>query len=167
MKFGAAILVTLLAFSAFAGARVVVPSLPEVVTPDAEVCTNIALNVNVARLQTLTLSVAFDSCVTNEVLVAIVADADLDGDLSVDEADIVFGCDCGAWYRADLRTGEIETATTNALVIGKRQFDPAWNRLKVVRRGFGEIGESVEKDEERVRFDIRIRGRGQAGHWGR
>ena len=158
MKFGAAILmVAFLAFSAFAGARVVVPSLPGAVTPDVEVCTNLVLDVNAARLQTLTLFVEFESCVTNEVLVAIGADADLDGDLSVDEADIVFGCDCGAWYRADLRTGEIETASTNALVIGKRQFDPAWNRLKVVRRGVGEIGESVEKDEERVRFDIRIR----------
>ncbi len=150
-------MVTLLAFSAFAGARVVVPSFPEAVAPDAEVSTNIELNVNAARLQTLTLSVEFESCVTNEVLIALGADADLDGDLSVDEADIVFGCDCGAWYRADLRTGEIETATTNALVIGKRQFDPAWNRLRVVRRGVGEIGESVGKDEERVRFDIRIR----------
>ena len=107
-----AVIFAFLAFSAFAGTRIVVPSLPEAVTPDAEVSTNIALNVNAARLQTLTLSVAFDSCVTNEVLVAIGADADLDGDLSVDEADIVFGCDCGAWYRADLRTGEIETATT-------------------------------------------------------
>jgi len=158
MKFGAVILVmALLALSAFAGARVVVPSLPEAVRPDAEVCTNLVLNVDVTRLRTLTIAVAFDSCVTNEVLVAIGADADLDGDLSVDEADIVFGCDCGSWYRADLRTGVIETATTNALVIGKRQFDPAWNRLKVVRRGVGEIGESVEKDEERIRFDIRIR----------
>ena len=158
MKFGAAILmVAFLALSAFAGARVAVSSLPEAVTPDAEVSTNIELNVNAARLQTLTLSVEFESCVTNEVLIALGADADSDGDLTIDEADIVFGCDCGAWYRADLRTGEIETATTNALVIGKRQFDPAWNRLKVVRRGVGEIGESVEKDEERVRFDIRIR----------
>ena len=158
MKFAATVLVALLVHaSAFAGARVVVSSLPEAVTPDAEVCTNIALNVNAARLQTLTIAVAFDSCATNEVLIALGADADLDDDLSVDEADIVFGCDCGAWYRADLRTGEIETATTNALVIGKRQFDPAWNRLKIVRRGLGEIGESVGKDEERVRFDIRIR----------
>ena len=157
MKFGAVILVTLLAFSAFAGARVVVPSLPEVVTPDAEVCTNLALNVDAARLQTLTLSVAFDSCETNEVLVAIGADADGDGDLSVDEAAIVFGCDCGAWYRADLRAGEVETAATNALVIGKREFDSAWNRVKVVRRGFGEIDENVIVDKERVRFDMRIR----------
>ena len=157
MKFGAAILVTLLAFSALAGARVVVPSLPEAVRPDAEVSTNITLNINAARLQTLTLSVSFDSCETNEVLVAIGADADGDGDLSVDEAAIVFGCDCGTWYRADLCTGAVETVTTNALVIGKHEFDPAWNRLKVVRRGLGEIGETVEKDEERVRFDIRIR----------
>ena len=158
MKFGAAILVVaLLALSAFAGARVVVPSLPEAVTPDAEVSTNIALNVNAARLQTLTLSVEFESCVINEVLIALGADADLDGDLLVGEADILFGCDCGAWYRADLRTGEIETATTNALVIGKREFDPAWNLVKVVRRGFGEIGETVSMDEERVRFYIRIR----------
>ena len=158
MKFAAAVLVALLFYaSAFAGARVVVPSLPEAVTPDAEVSTNIALNVNAARLQTLTLSVEFESCVTNEVLIALGADADLDGDLSVDEADIVFGCDCGAWYRADLRTGEIETAATNALVIGKREFDPAWNLAKVVRRGFGEIGETVSVDKERVRFDIRIR----------
>ena len=146
-----------LALAVHASARLAVPSLPEAVRPDAEVSTNIALNVNAARLQTLTLSVEFESCVTNEVLVALGADADSDGDLTIDEADIVFGCDCGAWYRADLRTGEIETATTNALVIGKRQFDPAWNRLKVVRRGVGEIGESVEKDEEHVRFDIRIR----------
>ena len=157
MKFDVAILLAFLATSALAASRAVVPSLPEAASPDAEVSTNIALNVNAARLRTLTLFVEFESCVTNEVLIALGADADSDGDLTIDEADIVFGCDCGAWYRADLRTGEIETATTNALVIGKRQFDPAWNRLKVVRRGLGEIGESVEKDEERVRFDIRIR----------
>ena len=146
-----------LALAVHASARVVVSALPEAVRPDAEVSTNIALNVNAARLQTLTLSVEFESCVTNEVLIALGADADSDGDLTIDEADIVFGCDCGAWYRADLRTGEIETAATNALVIGKRQFDPAWNLVKVVRRGFGEIGETVSVDEERVRFDIRIR----------
>jgi hypothetical protein len=85
-----------LALAVHASARVVVPSLPEAVTPDAEVSTNIVLNVNAARLQTLPLSVEFESCVTNEVLIALGADADLDGDLSVDEADIVFGCDCGA-----------------------------------------------------------------------
>ena len=158
MKFGAAILMAaFLALSAFAGARVVVPSLPEAVRPDAEVSTNIALNVNAARLQTLTFAVTFESCETNEVLVALGADADADGDLSIDEADIVFGCDCGAWYRADLRTGMAMQQATNVLVVGKREFDPSWNRFKVIRRGLGEICESVSADEERVRFDIRIR----------
>ena len=43
MKFAAAVLVALLFYaSAFAGARMVVPSLPEAATPDAEVSTNIA-----------------------------------------------------------------------------------------------------------------------------
>ena len=165
MKFGAAIFVmTFLACSAFAGARVVVPSLPEAARPDAEVCSNIALNVDAARLQALTLSVAFESCETNEVLVAIGEDAYNDGDLSLDEAAIVFGCDCGVWYRTDLRTGTASTEgsdpsveAANTFVIGKREFDPAWNIVKVVRRGLGEIGETVEVDEERVRFDIRIR----------
>ena len=162
MKFAAAVLIAILAHaSAFAGARVVVPSMPEAATPDAEVYTNIALNVNAARLQTLTLSVAFDSCETNEVLVAIGADGDNDGDLSLDEAASVFGCDCGEWYRTDLRTGTASTEgsveATNAVVIGKREFDPAWNLVKVVRRGLGEIGETMTVCEERVRFDIRIR----------
>ena len=135
----------------------VVPSQTEATTADAEVATNFPLSVNTARLEKLTIAFSLDSCVTNEVLVALGADADSDGDLSMDEADIVFGCDCGAWYRADLRTGETAVMPTNALVIGKREFDPLWNLAKVVRRGFGEIGESVSVNEERVRFDIRIR----------
>ena len=157
MKFDTAIFLVFLSASAHAAASVVVPSLPEPDAPDAEVATNFPLTVNAERLERLTISVSLDSCVTNEVLVAIGADADNDGDLSMDESDIVFGCDCGAWYRADLRTGDIEDCSTNTLVIGKREFDPAWNLAKVVRRGFGEIDGSVSVDEERVRFNIRIR----------
>ena len=157
MKFAVAVFFAFFSFSALASARVVVPSLPEAVRPDAEVNTNIALNVNAARLERLTLAVTFESCETNEVLVALGADADGDGNLSIDEADIVFGCDCGAWYRADLRTGMAMQQATNVLVMGKREFEPSWNRFKVIRRGLGEICESVSADEERVRFDIRIR----------
>ena len=146
-----------LALPALAAARVVVPSLPEAATADAEVSTNFPLTVNAARLEKLTITVSVDSCETNEVLIALGADVDSDGNLSIDEADIAFGCDCGAWYRADLRTGETTAMTTNALVVGKRDFAPSWNLAKVVRRGFGEIGESVSVDEERVYFDIRIR----------
>ena len=157
MKHFATVLCMAYAAAAFASARIEVSALPQSEYADTEVSTNVALNVSAARLERLTLSVAFETSETNEVLVALGADTDGNGDLSIDEADVVFGCDCGAWYRANLRTGEIETAMTNALVIGNRQFDPAWNRLKVVRRGFGEIDESVALEEERVRFDIRIR----------
>ena len=133
-----------------------VSTLPQDDRADTEVATNVALNVDAARLERLTFSVAFESCGTNEVLVAVGADADGDGELSVDEVDVVFGCDCGAWYRADMRTGET-AAATNELVIGRLEFDPSWNLFRVVRRGLGEIGESVSVDEECVRFDIRIR----------
>ena len=157
MKYIATVLCMVCVAAASAAMQVVVPQLPASECADAEVSTNIALNINAARLERLTFAVMFESCETNEVLVALGADADSDGDLSIDEADIVFGCDCGAWYRADLRTGETMQQTTNVLVIGKREFDPSWNRFKVIRRGLGEICESVSADEERVRFDIRIR----------
>ena len=58
MKLGAAILV--FAHSAFAAARVVVPSLPEAATADAEVSTNFPLTVNAARLERLTIAVSVD-----------------------------------------------------------------------------------------------------------
>ena len=157
MKYIATVLCMVCVAAVSAAMQVVVPQLPVSECADAEVSTNIALNINAARLERLTFAVTFESCATNEELVALGADADADGDLSMDEADIVFGCDCGAWYRADLRTGEAAQQTTNALVIGRREFDPSWNRFKVIRRGLGEIGESVSADEERVRFDIRIR----------
>jgi hypothetical protein len=145
------------AAAAFASSRVEVSALPSCEYADTEVSTNVALNVNAALLERLTFSVAFEPSETNEVLVALGADTDGNGDLSLYEADVVFGCDCGAWYRADLCTGETTQQTTNVLVIGKREFDPAWNLFKVIRRGIGEIDESVALDEERVRFDIRIR----------
>ena len=50
----------------------VVTVLPASVYADTEVSTNVALNVNAARLERLTFSVAFESCETNEVLVALV-----------------------------------------------------------------------------------------------
>ena len=85
-----------IAATAFASAMVVVPQLPPSPYDDTEISTNVALNVSAARLERLTLSVAFEPSETNEVLVALGADTDGNGDLSIDEADVVFGCDCGA-----------------------------------------------------------------------
>jgi sugar/nucleoside kinase (ribokinase family) len=127
MRFAAIVLFALCSTSALAGARVVVPSLPEAVRPDAEVSTNIALNVNAARLQTLTLSVEFESCVTNEVLVAIGADADLDGDLSMDEADIVFVA--GAMLLPSFEGEDLAAFMKKAREDGKMTvMDTAWDK---------------------------------------
>ena len=68
MKFAATVLVALLVHaSAFAGERVVVPSLPEAVRPDAEVSTNIALNVNAARTRTATAATTARRRVTSGI----------------------------------------------------------------------------------------------------
>ena len=114
-------------------------SLGAAASPDAEVSTNIPVVVCAERLKSWTVSIAFESCATNEVLVAIGKDADTDGNLSEDEADVVFCCDCGNWYRADLRTAETAVAESETLVIGKRDFNPEWNLAKIVRRGLGVI----------------------------
>ena len=157
MKSAAIAALLLLASAPALAARVDVPSLPPSPCADTEAATNIPLRVNAAALQSLTLSVSFGSCETNEVLVAIGADGDGDGDLSLDEAALAYGCDCGAWYRADLRTGAASAADGSGLSIGRDEFDPSWNLVKVVRRGLAEVGESVSVDVEKVRFDIRIR----------
>ena len=64
------------AAAAFASPRIEVSALPQSEYADTEVSTNVALNVSAARLERLTFSVAFESCETNEVLVALGADTD-------------------------------------------------------------------------------------------
>ena len=62
MKLGAAILmVAFLALSAFAGARVVVPSLPEAVRPLAEVETNVVFSTGAATDNKWTLTIERDA----------------------------------------------------------------------------------------------------------
>ena len=157
MKYFVTVILTVLSFTVVAAVRSVVSDLSISDSADTEVSTNIVLKINASRLEQLSFSISFNSCDTNEVLVALGTDANADGDLSMDETDILFGCDCGAWYRADLRTGESVAQESNILVIGKREFDPSWDLFKVVRRGAGDIGESVFVCEERLRFFISIR----------
>ena len=147
----------LLVCAPFAGvateAFVLAPSLE----PDAEAVTNVPVVVNMERLKTWTASISFESSQTNEALIALGCDADADGDLAFDEADMLFGCDCGGWYRADLRTGEAFVASTNTLTIGRNAFAASWNLAKVIRRGGGESVATFSLDVENTRFDIMIR----------
>ena len=124
---------------------------------DAEAVTNVPVVVRVERLKTWTASISFEPCETNEVLVAIGGDDNADGDLDTEEADMIFGCDCGSWYCADLRTGETFAASTNTLTIGRSAFSPSWNLAKIIRRGGGESNAVFSLDVENTRFEITIR----------
>ena len=71
MKNFATVLRMAFAATAFASARIEVPMLPSGEYADTEVATNVALNESAARLERLTLSVAFEPSETNEVLAAL------------------------------------------------------------------------------------------------
>ena len=61
MKFTTLILLVFFALSAFAGARVVVPSLPEAVRPLAEVETNVVFSTGAATDNKWTLTIERDA----------------------------------------------------------------------------------------------------------
>ena len=107
MKFGAAILVTLLAFPAFAGARVVVSSLPEAVRPLAEVETNVFFDAGVATDNKWTLTIERDAVASNSVEVVFGRDANEDGVLGIEEGELSVGWDCGEWFWRDKRTNAV------------------------------------------------------------
>ena len=147
----------LLVCAPFAGLAAETFVLAPSLEPDAEAVTNVPVVVNMERLKTWTASISLEACETNEVLIALGCDANADGDLAFDETDMLLGCDCGSWYRADLRTGETYAASTNALTIAHELFSPLWNRAKFIRRGGGESAAAFSFDVENKRFDIMIR----------
>ena len=159
MKFGAAILVTLLAFSAFTGARVVVSSLPEAVRPLAEVETNVFFDAGVATDNKWMLTIERDAAASNSVEVVFGCDANEDGILGIEEGELSVGWDCGEWFWRDRRANtacRVE-ATAQRLdmtlyfnrdcgakslessifppIVSSTCFNPDWNLARVVSRG--------------------------------
>ena len=159
MKFGAVILVTLLVFSAFAGARVVVLSLPEAVRPHAEVETNVFFDAGVATDNKWTLTIERDAATSNSVEVVFGCDANEDGVLGIEEGELSIGWDCGEWFWRDRRANaacRVE-GTAQRLdvtlylnrdraakslassvfppVVSPTCFNPDWNLARVVSRG--------------------------------
>ena len=145
--------------SAFAGARVVVPSLPEPVRPLAEVETNVFFDAGVATDNKWTLTIERDAAVSNSVEVVFGHDANEDGVLGVEEGELCVGWDCGEWFWRDRRsstTCRVE-GTTQRLdmtlylnrdreakslaasvfpsVVSHTCFNPDWNLARVVSRG--------------------------------
>ena len=105
MKFGASILtVAFLALSAFAGMRVVVPSLPEAVRPLAEVETNVVFSTGAATDNKWTLTIERDAAASNSVEVVFGCDANEDGVLGIEEGALLVGWDCGEWFWRDRRS---------------------------------------------------------------
>ena len=169
MKFGVAILVVaLLALSALAGVRVVVPSLPEAVRPLAEVETNVVFSTGAAADNKWTLTIERDAAVSNSLEVVFGRDANEDGVLGIEEGELSVGWDCGEWFWRDKR------ANTTCRVVGTTQrldmvlylnrdreakslassvfpavvsptcCNPDWNLARVVSRG----AESVRVDSK-------------------
>ena len=151
------LIATLAATAACAANSFTWPQLPEGTLPDTEVSTNVVLHVNSQKLERFTLSLETTCCISNEVLVAIGCDSNGNGDLSFDEADLAFGFDCGARYLADYRTQTIVTNSDSSVIIDKKDFNPAWNLAKIIKRGLGEVGEEITETVENVRFTITIR----------
>jgi len=123
----------------------------------SETATNIPLAVTASRLETLRFEISFESCATNEIAVALGADSDGDGNLSFEEAAFIFGCDCGEWYLTDLETGDVSTNTVGVLNIPHEHFLPEWNLVKVLRRGYGDMGETVTAEIINKRFILYVR----------
>ena len=160
MKFAAAVLVALLVHaSTFAGARVVVSSLPEAVRPLAEVETNVLFDAGVATDNKWTLTIERDAAVSNSVEVVFGRDANEDGVLGVEEGNFCVGWDCGEWFWRDRRAntacrveGTVQRLDMTLYlnrnraakslessifppIVSSTCFNPDWNLARVVSRG--------------------------------
>jgi hypothetical protein len=168
MRFAAAVSLALLYASAFAGARVVVPSLPEAVRPFAEVETNVVFSTGAAADNKWTLTIERDAAASNSVEVVFGRDANEDGVLGVEEGELCVGWDCGEWFWRDRRSNTAcrVVGTTQRLdmvlylnrdreakslassvfpsVVSPTCFNPDWNLARVVSRG----AESVRVDSK-------------------
>ena len=159
MRFAAAVSLALLYASAFAGARVVVPSMPEAVRPLAEVETNVVFSTGAATDNKWTLTIERDAALSNSVEVVFGRDADEDGVFGVEEGELCVGWDCGEWFWRDRRSNtacRVE-GTTQRLdmtlylnrdreakslassvfpaVVSPTCFNPDWNLARVISRG--------------------------------
>ena len=135
-------LIPTVAFAATVG------SLPQSEYADTEVSTNIAFAVSFDAMSRLEFTLSLDASPTNCVEASIGTDADNDGNLSPEETDYTVGYRCGKWFQRDaVADAETETTETHAgriermFTLRKRKLNPAWNLLKVTRRGVAEIGE--------------------------
>ena len=81
-----------------------VGSLPPIEHSDCEVSTNVVLATS-PEMSEMEFTLSLFSTPSNVVEVAFGTDADLDGDISRKEAELVVGCECGVWQIVDPKNG--------------------------------------------------------------
>ena len=138
-------------------------ALPDAAFADTEVSTNIAFSAG-AGMQRIRLSVDMQASPSNNVEVAVGRDADNDGRLSLDEAAITVGYDCGVWFvrsaaKDSYRAVDVADSGRfrRAYEIRARHIDRSWNLVKVTRRGLGAADESVAAELTEAGFGLSVR----------
>ena len=180
------VLIGLLIASAALTARAgvtVLPRLPPSEWADTEVCTNLFFDAGAATDNKFTLAIALENAATNNsVEVAFGVDADGDGALAQEEAELSVGWDCGEWRLRDFRGGTVlqgdgaTTALTLAIDLSSKNrqartmegnvfsgraaptfFNPAWDVARVTVRGETAARERIKAQATTVGFFLRIR----------
>ena len=179
MRFAAGVLFAVFSFSAFAGARVVVSSLPEAVRPLAEVETNVVFSTGAAADNKWTLTIERDAAASNSVEVVFGRDADEDGVLGVEEGELCVGWDCGEWFWRDRRSNaacrvegtaqrldmtlylnrgrEAKSLASSVFpaVVSPTCFNPDWNLARVVSRGAETVNVASKVSIDALKLRIR------------
>ena len=143
---------------------VTVEPLPVSDYADTEVSTNIPFVVGFDAMSRLEFTFSLDDSPTNCVEAAIGTDTDNDGNLSPEETDYTVGYRCGKWFQRDaVADAETETTETHTgriermFTLRRRKLNPAWNLLKVTRRGVAEIGEVALVDGKKPGVALIVR----------
>ena len=141
-----------------------VPALPQSEFADTEVSTNFTFAVGEGSNRRLVFSLELEATPTNNVEVAIGCDVDEDGSLSLDEAALTVGYDCGEWF---VRSAANDSVTyydvadsgtfRRTYEVRSRYVDPSWNLVNVTRRGFGVANENVIVELVKSGFGLTIK----------
>ena len=130
-----------------------VADLPVCEYADTEVATNMPFRVSLDEMSRVEVSLSLVATPTNVVEVSIGTDENGDGELSFEETAWAFGYSCGTWFTFDAETEKVvvEAASRSdgarierTFVLRKKDLDPAWNLVRVVRRGEVASDERVE-----------------------
>jgi len=152
------------AFVVVCASGVEVSAIPPSEFADTEVSTNFTFAVGEGSNRRLVFSLELAASPTNNVEVAIGFDADEDGSISLDEAALTVGYDCGEWF---VRSAANDSVTYSDVAdsgvfrrtyeVRSRHVDPSWNLVKVTRRGFGVVGENVTVELVESGFGLTIK----------